>query len=222
MLKTSNFALFTQVALLLLILGMVTQANAASEKLALNKNGIKVWTYPEKNSSIMRYRAETILDTSLENAVGLILDTQKGSQWIPFVNQLKIIEQNRQTGKFIIYMRLDFPFPLKDRDVVVEGRLYKENANKIFFKNTAVLDTRVPIYNDIVRIMHYKGDWLFEKLPNQKIKVTTSGYADPAGAIPLSFVNSFVQQQPYQMLQKMKQRVQQSNYTSTVLPEVLQ
>ena len=36
------------------------------------------------------------------------------------------------------------------------------------------------------------------------MKVSTYGYADPEGSIPLSAVNLFVEQQPYQMLLKMK------------------
>ena len=33
----------------------------------------------------------------------------------------------------------------------------------------------------------------------------TSGYAGPSSSIPLSFVNMFVQQQPYQMLEDEKE-----------------
>ena len=56
---------------------------------------------------------------------------------------------------------------------------------------------------------------------NNKVKVSTTGYADPAGAIPLSFVNMFVQQQPYQMLMKMKKEVNNPLYAQPKLPDVL-
>ncbi|MFW1875319.1 hypothetical protein ACG9XQ_18645, partial [Acinetobacter baumannii] len=67
----------------------------------------------------------------------------------------------------------------------------------------------------------YEGDWTFQKLANNKFKVTTSGYADPAGASPLSFVNMFVQQQPYQMLLKMKREVMNPISEQPKLPEIL-
>lgn len=198
----------------------VVQA-ATQEKLSINKNGIKVWTYQIENNPVMRYRAETVVNTTLENAVGLILDTEKGKKWIPYINDLKIIERNDKTGKFLIYMRLDFPFPLSDRDLVVEGKLTKFSDGKIVFKNKATTDTRVPVNPNVVRIVQYEGDWVFQKLGAEQVKVTTSGFADPAGAIPLSFVNNFVQQQPYQMLQKMKQQVKHSHYKANDIPEVL-
>ncbi|OUY06284.1 START domain-containing protein [Acinetobacter populi] len=203
-----------------MLMGNVAHA-ATQEKLSINKNGIKVWTYQVENNPVMRYRAETIVNTTLENAVGLILDTEKGKKWIPYVSDLSVIERNDTTGKFIVYMRLDFPFPLSDRDLVVEGKLSKLSGGKIVFKNKSITDSRVPIHTNIVRIQQYEGDWVFQKLGAQQVKVTTSGFADPAGAIPLSFVNNFVQQQPYQMLQRMKQQVKQSNYTTKDIPEVL-
>lgn len=194
---------------------------AAQEKLSLHKNGIKVWTYQVTDNPMMQYRAETTYNTSLENAAGLVLDTEHGKKWIPYVSELKVIERNNQTGRFIIYMRLDFPFPLSDRDLVVEGKLSKVGDDKIIFKNKSITDARVPVQNNIVRITHYEGDWVFQRLNAQQVKVTTSGFADPAGAIPINFVNSFVQQQPYQMLQKMKQQLSKSAYTQKDLPEVL-
>ena len=71
-----------------------------------------------------------------------------------------------------------------------------------------------------VRLNQYEGDWSFQKLGPQKVKVSTYGYANPEGSIPLTFVNMFVQQQPYQMLQKMKLELNKSS-TVPVLPEAL-
>jgi ribosome-associated toxin RatA of RatAB toxin-antitoxin module len=194
---------------------------AEQEKLSLNKNGIKVWTYQVTNNPMMQYRAETIFNTTLENAAGLVLDTERGKKWIPYVSELKVIEHSNQSDKFIIYMRLDLPFPLSDRDLVVEGKLSKIGNDKIIFKNKSITDARVPVKSNAVRINHYEGDWIFQRLNAQQVKVTTSGFADPSGSIPISFVNSFVQQQPYQMLQKMKLQLKNSNYTQKDLPEAL-
>ena len=74
---------------------------------------------------------------------------------------------------------------------------------------------------DTIRLAHYEGDWTFQTLANNKVKVSTSGYADPAGSIPLSFVNMFVQQQPYQMLMKMKKELNNPLYAQPKLPEIL-
>ncbi|MBV6572573.1 hypothetical protein JL980_06210, partial [Acinetobacter baumannii] len=78
-----------------------------------------------------------------------------------------------------------------------------------------------PIQPDVVRLTRYEGDWTFQKLANNTVKVTTSGYADPAGAIPLSFVNMVVHQQPYQKVLKMKREVINPIYEQHKLPKIL-
>lgn len=193
---------------------------AYAEKLAINKNGIKVWTYQVSGNPMLQYRAETILNTSLENAVGLILDTERSKKLVPNVGDIQVIERDDKAGKFIFYMTLDFPFPLSDRDLIVEGNLSR-SGNKVVFRNQSIVDARAPNAGKHIRITNYKGDWTFQKIDANHVKVSTSGFADPAGAIPISFVNSFVQQQPYSMLQLMKKQVTQTNYTLKDLPSIL-
>ena len=57
-------------------------------------------------------------------------------------------------------------------------------------KNNAIKNS-YPEQPDVIRLNQYTGDWTFQRLANNKVKVMTSGYADPAGSIPLSFVNMF-------------------------------
>ena len=204
-----------------LIFSSFAFANTA-EKLALNKQGIKVWTIQAADNPMAQYRAETTFNTTLENAVGLILDTERGSKWIPNVSQIQVIERNDSTGSFIAYMVLKMPFPLTDRDLVIKGEMRKDAQGRIIVTNKSVKDSRLPEKPGIVRINQYEGDWIFQKISEQSVKVTTHGYADPSGAIPKGIVNTFVQQQPYQMFQKMKEQVKTIQYSAKDLPKSIQ
>ena len=188
-------------------------------KLSMNKNNIKVWTYQNSQNPVFLYKAETIYDTPLEKAVGLILDVDHAVQWVPYMGSVKVLSRDDKKGEFLLYMVLDFPFPLKDRDLVVQGKIVKDAQGVISIKNKAI-DKGYAKNPDYVRLTHYEGDWSFQKLANNKVKVSTYGYANPEGSIPLTFVNMFVQQQPYQMLQKMKlELAKRSNIPA--LPEAL-
>ena len=188
-------------------------------KLSMNKNNIKVWTYQNSQNPVFLYKAETIYDTPLEKAVGLILDVDHAVKWVPYMGSVKVLSRDDKKGEFLLYMVLDFPFPLKDRDLVVQGKMVKDAQGVISIKNKAI-DKGYAKNPDYVRLTHYEGDWSFQKLANNKVKVSTYGYANPEGSIPLTFVNMFVQQKPYQMLQKMKQELaQRSNIPA--LPEAL-
>ena len=188
-------------------------------KLSMNKNNIKVWTYQNSQNPVFLYKAETIYDTPLEKAVGLILDVDHAVKWVPYMGSVKVLSRDDKKGEFLLYMVLDFPFPLKDRDLVVQGKMVKDAQGVISIKNKAI-DKGYAKNPDYVRLTHYEGDWSFQKLANNKVKVSTYGYANPEGSIPLTFVNMFVQQQPYQMLQKMKLELAQRS-SIRALPEAL-
>ena len=198
----------------------VHAAPPTEAKLSLQKNNIKVWTYQTENNPAIQYKAETTFDVPMEQAVELILNVEHVSKWVPYVSETRILSRDDQKGEFILYMVLDFPFPLQDRDVVVKGKMSRASNGVISIKNNAVAGY-YPARKDRIRLSKYEGDWTFQKLATNKVKVTTSGYADPAGAIPLSFVNMFVQQQPYQMLLKMKQELQEPVHPNMKLPEIL-
>ncbi|MCH7329156.1 START domain-containing protein [Acinetobacter modestus] len=208
------------VAALLSITSLTATAATDQAKLSLNRNNIKVWTYQTENNPIIQYRAETTFDVPLERAVAVVLDVERTPQWVPYVAKAQLLSRDEKKGEFTLYMLLDLPFPLKDRDVVIKGKMNKNADGSISIKNNAIKNS-YPEQPDVIRLNQYTGDWTFQRLANNKVKVMTSGYADPAGSIPLSFVNMFVQQQPYQMLMKMKKEIYNPLYAQPHLPDLL-
>ncbi|MFH7766084.1 START domain-containing protein [Acinetobacter sp. BSP-28] len=211
-----------KVILMVCAVAMLATAQAKpvdNAKLSINKNNIKVWTYQNSQNPVFLYKAETTYDTSFEKAVGLILDVDHAVKWVPYMGSVKVLSRDDKKGEFLLYMVLDFPFPLKDRDLVVQGKMIKDAQGIVMIKNKAV-DKGYAKNPDYIRLTHYEGDWSFQKLANNRVKVSTYGYANPEGSIPLTFVNMFVQQQPYQMLQKMKTELAKPSSIS-LLPEAL-
>ena len=203
------------------VLGTIAQAKPLhTPKLSIDKNNNKVWTYQDQQNPVFLYKAETTYHAPIENAVSLILDIEHAVQWVPYMGSIKVLSRGDKKGEFTLYMVLDFPFPLKDRDLIVQGKMIKQPNGQISIKNKAI-QTGYPLNPNYVRLTDYQGDWTFQKLGNNQVKVSTYGYANPEGSIPLTFVNMFVQQQPYQMLQKMKAELAKPAGLA-VLPEVLQ
>lgn len=194
--------------------------SAETDKLSINKNNIKVWTIQSPNNPIISYKAETTLNTSLERAVSLVLDVENAKAWIPNVASTQVLSQDLTKGEFKLYMVLDFPFPLKDRDLIIQGKMHKDANGTIQIKNKAIQQGKA-IHPNYIRLKKYEGDWTFNQLGNGKVKVITTGYADPEGAIPQSVTNMLVQQQPYQMLKKMKIELAKPHRKFPNLPNIL-
>ena len=120
------------------MLATVQAKPADHAKLSIHKNNIKVWTIQNSQNPVFLYKAETTYDTALEKAVSLILDVDHAVQWVPYMGSIKVLSRDDKKGEFLLYMVLDFPFPLKDRDLVVQGKMIKDAQGIITIKNKAV------------------------------------------------------------------------------------
>ena len=208
------------VALLLSVCSLAGHAAPETAKLSLDRNKIKVWTYKTANNPVFQYKAETSFDVPMEQAVAVVLDVERTPQWVPYVGKAQVLSRDDKKGEFTLYMVLDFPFPLKDRDLIIQGEMYKDANGTIQIKNKVTQQGKA-LNPNYIRLKKYEGDWTFNQLSDGKIKVVTTGYADPEGVIPQSVTNMFVQQQPYQMLQKMKTELAKPNRKFPHLPTIL-
>src|SRR5690606_4957607 len=130
---------------------------------SINKNNIKVWTYQDSQNPVMMYKAETTLNVPIEQAVALILNVDHAVDWVPFLGKMKLLSRDDKKGEFQLYMVLDFPFPLKDRDLIVQGKMAKDAQGIITIQNKA-LKKGYPLNSSYVRLTSYEGDWAFQKL----------------------------------------------------------
>ncbi len=184
--------------------------------LTIDRDGIKVWTFKESGNPIMNFRATTVLDSTLSGAVALVMDTEHTAEWAPYTGKALILDRDDQLGMFTLRMDLNFPFPLKNRDVVIASRLNQTADGIVTIKNEVVTDPRAPERKHFIRINRYAGLWQFKSIKSTSgkptIEVTVSGYADPNGILPISVINLFVQEQPFQMLRNMKSYVKSPRY----------
>ncbi len=185
--------------------------------LAIDRKGVKVWTYKQSGNPSVNYRATTILDSTLSGAVAMVMDTDHSAEWAPYTGKALVLDRNNQNGIVTLRMDLNFPFPLKDRDVVLTSRIAQNAEGIVTIASSSVVDPRLPVRSDYIRIDHFEGLWEFKSLPKSatgkpQVEVTASGYAAPNGLLPLAIVNLFVSEQPYQMLRNMKNYVKNPRY----------
>lgn len=182
------------------------------KKLVIDRQNIKVWTYQVANNPSFNYRATTTMQSNLVGTVAAIMDTQYLSEWVPHTRRVELLESDEKTGTFTMLMEIDFPFPLSDRDVVFSGTIKQQPNGTVLIENRATTHPKAPVRSGFLRVTRYEGSWVLRPIDAARTEVTTTGYADPAGVLPLAIVNMFVQQQPYLMLRNMKNVVQSPKY----------
>ncbi|GAC1372750.1 MAG: START domain-containing protein [Aquirhabdus sp.] len=193
--------------------------------LSIDRDGVQVWTYKQSGNPSVNYRATTVLESTLSGAVALVMDLDHCPEWAPYTGKSLILDRDTQAGTFTFRMDINFPFPLKNRDVLLTARMSQNSDGIVTIKNTVIEDPRAPIRPNFIRIDQYQGSWQFKPLPKTasgkpQVEVTTSGYAQPNGLLPIRIVNLFVHEQPFQMLRNMKNYVKNPRYQQATVEGV--
>lgn len=187
-------------------------ASNVPTKLAINKNGIKVWTYQVPNNPAFNYRATMTVNSSLNALVALANDRTAATKWVPYARQIDVIDDLDKKGNYRMRLEMNMPFPIQDRDMVIQGQLNQQSDGTVVLANKSIIDPRAPVRSGLVRVPAYEGTWQFRPLGNNQVQVTVNGYADPGGSIPIAFANLMVQQQPYEMLMNMRKLLNTGAY----------
>lgn len=197
------------------LLSSVTYAGTTAEpnlRLVTDKNGIKVWTYQVPGNPVFHYKASTIVNTNLNALVSLVQDNRNASRWIPYVRQFDVIDPLDSQGHYRMRLELDMPFPIQDRDIVTSGQVTQLADGTVSITGRSIVDSRVPPRSGITRITQYEGRWTFKPIGKNQVEVTIGGFAHPGGAIPLTFVNMLVKQQPYETLVNLRKMIATGAY----------
>jgi START domain len=198
---------------------------AHQDKISIDRDGVKVWTFKKPNNPIMNFRATTVLESTLSGAVALVMDVDRSVEWAPYTGTVMILDPYEPGEAFSFRMNLNFPFPLSNRDVVLVSRLAQTADGVVTIKNKAVEDPRAPVRSNFIRIKNYEGLWQFKPLGKSAsgqplVEATVSGFADPNGNLPIGIANLFVKEQPFKMLRNMQKYVQAEKYQNASIAGV--
>ncbi len=83
----------------------------------------------------------------------------------------------------IVYLRVDYPLFLSDRDYIVKYKSFNRDKN-VFYQWQAVQHDSVPEYNDAVRLVNASGEWALIFITPDSTQVTYSWNGELLGDFP--------------------------------------
>lgn len=195
-----------------------------SNKLILDKNNIKIWSYKVPKSPLSGFVATTTVKSSLSGLVSLITDTQNANRWLYRTNRIDVLARDDSQQFFTIRVITDVPWPLTDREALVDVRISQDNktGRVRIDSNGSLSANKYPVADDCLRMPMVKGYWLFKPVGNGMVEVTMSGHADPGGMIPKGLVNFLIQEHPYNTLQGLRRVIGDMNYQKAQYPHIVE
>lgn len=208
--------------LLTLFLATETAAHADTESgwtQALDKDGISVWTRSVPGFPVHEFRAVTTVHSTLTALVDLVMDTGSAPAWVFRTKRIDLLRRDDSKAEFLVHVVTDFPWPLRDRDVLVQGNIRQDSAGTV-----TILSRSAPgAQNEdgcCVHMPYFSGTWIFRPLGKGLTEVTLQGLADPGGIIPAGIVNLIIHETPYQTLRGLRRVIGNPRYQSATMPQI--
>jgi hypothetical protein len=171
-------------------------------ELKKNENGIQIFTRKAAVGNVKELRVLCELDVTQAQLINTILDIGNYNSWI-YANKKSVILKTESPSKIIYYTQSHLPWPIKDRDLVVELNIYStpENLN-IQVKSIPDVLAKNP---DYIRVPYSLATWNVTQAANNKLKIDYTFSVDPGGSIPSWIVNATLTIGPYNSFLKLKE-----------------
>ncbi|WP_298417641.1 START domain-containing protein [uncultured Kordia sp.] len=174
-------------------------------KLKKDKNDIQIYTKSIDSSKIKAYKVEMTIESSVDTVKDIIIDGDQLHVWNYKAIDSKLLKKTSES-EYLIWMALDLPWPLRNRDVVISLSLKRISKDTLRIDIMAASDA-YEIQEDYLRITYFEGYWLLEQTDNF-VKITHQMHGDPSGNLPSWFVNSTIARAPYHNFIALRERAQ--------------
>ncbi len=188
MLRLTFFVLFS-----LLLKPSQAQYNWKLEK---QKNGISVYLSDVDGSDFKAVKVECTLTGTYAKLIALLTNVSHFSEWIYHNKTSKLMKKNSALD-FIYYSETSMPWPLSNRDAVIQLQIKTDSLPKFLSISGRGLPTYLPRIWGNVRVPHYKADWKVTMPTANTIQISYLLEIDPGGDIPAWIANSFADKGPY-------------------------
>lgn len=169
------------------------------------KDGIKVYTRKEVNSTLKASKGEVTFKASPEKVNLLVGDAKNIDWWDKNISSVKVLnfERNKYIQYYIVY---SVAWPLTNRDLALQATISTDPVTGVRTVIAKPLLNVVPEKKDLVRIKKYWQKWTVQPLDNGYVHVTLEGFVDPTGNVPSWLFNMVVTETPFNALSSLRER----------------
>ena len=190
----------------LLLLLPFSNLLAQSWNFAKENEGIKLYTRNQPNSSIKSFKGELTFHASVEKIFDLLGNPHNTDWWDKGISQMRLIayEKDKYFQYYIVY---DMPWPIANRDMVVDTKIMTNAASGERTVTTKPLTSgAVPEKQEFVRLHSFLQKWTVQPLDKGNVHITLEGFIDPGGNVPAWLYNMVITETPLRAIRSLRDR----------------
>ncbi len=209
---------FRPVFLLVVLIGLshvpVFAQSNAGWVLKNDKENVKV--FYKKTDAIQEIKLVTSLKTTLSGLVDLLSEVENYPTWGYKIMESRLLKRVSDTEMYY-YTRLDFPWPLADRDLVMHTVLKQDPvSHRVVSSSNAVADY-LPVVPEVVRITDARTQWLLVPGNDGWVYVEYFLHSNPGGNIPDWAVNMAIDVGPRETIKGLRNLLPKTRYQASRL-----
>lgn len=177
-------------------------------ELVEDEDGIKVWGLEVPGQDLPGFRGITMVNATIEELLTELLDFKSHPQWMWNTMESRIVKQLNDT-RAIIYNLINAPWPVKDRDMVMDSDYRYTPDHKaltIVFRQTK--EGGVPVRSRTVRIPRIEGFYRFWSESPTRTNVLYQVEVDIGGNVPNVAAHRYAKKLPFETLEALRERVE--------------
>ena len=120
------------------------------------------------------------------------------------------VTESRVINDDIVYIRIDMPFPISDRDYIVKYVTTKD-SNIASYKFQAIKNDKAPVYSNSVRLDNAAGEWYLKKITNSSTRVVYTWNGDLGGSFPSYALTTAWTKQGSEMIEWLQESLEELN-----------
>jgi len=171
------------------------------------KDGIKIYTRKEANTSLKSFRGEVTFHTQMSKVCNLIGNVKNVDWWDKNLREINVLsyEEDKNIKYYLVY---DVPWPFTDSDLCVEAKITTDPVTGQRVIYSVPLPDVIPEKPDLIRIKNYWQKWIIQPMDKGNIYVILEGFVDPAGSVPAWLYNMVITETPLKIIRGIKSRVE--------------
>ncbi|MGZ3874692.1 MAG: START domain-containing protein, partial [Mucilaginibacter sp.] len=171
-------------------------------ELKKNENGIAVYTRKPAKGNLKELRVVCELNATKAQLISVLQDIANYNDWV-YSNKKAEILETPNPDKIIYYAQSRLPWPIKDRDLVIQLDINSEP--EILYIRAKSLPSYLPQTDKFIRVPYSLAVWKVTQAANHKLKVDYTFSVDPGGSIPAWIVNATMATGPYNSFVKLRE-----------------
>ncbi len=181
------------------------------------KDAVKV--YYRKTADIYELKLTTSIKVSLSGIAHLLDEVEDYSVWGYKVSEARLLKRVSPTELYY-YSRIDFPWPMSDRDVILHTKMEQDlHNNSIRSISTSVPDY-IPPVKDVIRVHKANTQWTVVPGNGGWLYLEYYLYSDPGGSLPDWAINMALDVGPRETIKRMREILKTPRYQNTKLAHI--